>query len=212
MNGKHLKFIDPCRNEGVTWFTIKGTTIRVEVYSDSITLPEANSSHLKMDGWKMKTSFWDGLFAGVLWFVLGSLPSFCCFAHSCYWTSAEDAHILENLVFQMHPGQVNRGQTADSVWGAFQNFYSNLFLQSSKQARNSFRVGCKVLWLRLWQGSEDVFLPSLLLWFFVLLNIHSYFIHDHSRIAACAIASGIFRLHVYKVNEILMSSFGVKRA
>lgn len=35
---------------------------------------------LKMDGWKMKTSFWDGLFAGVLWFVLGSLPSFCCFA------------------------------------------------------------------------------------------------------------------------------------
>eukprot|EP00434_Breviolum_minutum_P001814 symbB.v1.2.001606.t2/scaffold89.1/size472826/10 len=26
-----------------------------------------------------------------------------------------DAHILENLVFQMHPGQVSRGQTADSV-------------------------------------------------------------------------------------------------
>ena len=28
------------------------------------TLPETNSSHLKMDGWNTIASFWDGLFSG----------------------------------------------------------------------------------------------------------------------------------------------------
>ena len=35
------------------------------------TLPETDSSHLKMDGWKTIVSFWDGLFSGVM-LVLGS--------------------------------------------------------------------------------------------------------------------------------------------
>ena len=34
------------------------------------TLPETNSSHLKMDGWKTIVSFWEGLFSGAM-LVLG---------------------------------------------------------------------------------------------------------------------------------------------
>ena len=30
----------------------------------TFTLPETNSSHLKMDGWSTIVSFWDGLFSG----------------------------------------------------------------------------------------------------------------------------------------------------
>ena len=30
------------------------------------TLPETNSSHLKMDGWSTSLSFWDGLFSGAI--------------------------------------------------------------------------------------------------------------------------------------------------
>ena len=30
----------------------------------SVTLPETNSSHLKMDGWNTIVSFWDGPFSG----------------------------------------------------------------------------------------------------------------------------------------------------
>ena len=37
------------------------------------TLPETNSSHLKVDGWKHEISFWDGLFSGANPFVLGSV-------------------------------------------------------------------------------------------------------------------------------------------
>ena len=32
----------------------------------NVTLPETNSSHLKMDGWKTILSFWDGLFSGAM--------------------------------------------------------------------------------------------------------------------------------------------------
>ena len=31
-----------------------------------ITLPQTNSSHLKMDGWNTILSFWDGLFSGAM--------------------------------------------------------------------------------------------------------------------------------------------------
>ena len=30
------------------------------------TLPETNSSHLKMDGWNTIVSYWDGLFSGAI--------------------------------------------------------------------------------------------------------------------------------------------------
>ena len=33
-------------------------------FSNIITLPETNSSHLKMDGWNTIVSFWDCLFSG----------------------------------------------------------------------------------------------------------------------------------------------------
>ena len=44
----------------------------------SSTLPETNSSHLKMDGWNTIVSFWDGLFSGAM-LVSGSVYSwlFC---------------------------------------------------------------------------------------------------------------------------------------
>ena len=32
----------------------------------SAPFPETNSSHLKMDGWNMIFSFWDGLFSGAM--------------------------------------------------------------------------------------------------------------------------------------------------
>ena len=34
------------------------------------TLPETNSSHLKMDGWNTILSFWDGLFSGAMFVPL----------------------------------------------------------------------------------------------------------------------------------------------
>ena len=37
-----------------------------------IILPETNSLHLNMDGWKTIVSFWDGLFSSVV-LVLGSV-------------------------------------------------------------------------------------------------------------------------------------------
>ena len=37
--------------------------VLVQIFSN-YTLPETNSSHLKMDGWKTILSFWDGLFSG----------------------------------------------------------------------------------------------------------------------------------------------------
>ena len=43
--------------------------------SSVITLPETNSSHLKMDGWNTIVSFWDGLFSGAM-LVLGSVIGF----------------------------------------------------------------------------------------------------------------------------------------
>ena len=39
------------------------------------TLPETNSSPLKMDGWKTRPSFWDGNFSGAM-LVSGSVDVF----------------------------------------------------------------------------------------------------------------------------------------
>ena len=43
--------------------------------SSVITLPETNSSHLKMDGWNTIVSFWDGLFSRAM-LVLGGVIGF----------------------------------------------------------------------------------------------------------------------------------------
>ena len=40
------------------------------------TLPETNSSHLKMDGWNTRPSFWDGLFSGAM-LVSGRVRANC---------------------------------------------------------------------------------------------------------------------------------------
>ena len=43
------------------WF-LRETPIKIDDLGT--TLPETNSSHLKMDGWNTILSFWDGLFSG----------------------------------------------------------------------------------------------------------------------------------------------------
>jgi len=44
----------------------------LDVSKNRGTLPETNSSHLKMDGWNTIVSFWDGLFSGAM-LVSGSV-------------------------------------------------------------------------------------------------------------------------------------------
>ena len=50
--------------------------------SKQITLPETNSSHLKMDGWKLKKSFWDALFSGGELLVSGRVIDVIVFLES----------------------------------------------------------------------------------------------------------------------------------
>ena len=59
----------------------------------SSTLPETNSSHLKMDGWNTIVSFWDGLFSGAM-LVSGSVYSWL-FCIAIVWNSihAKDEQI-----------------------------------------------------------------------------------------------------------------------
>ena len=63
----------------------KGILMHIEY-----TLPETNSSHLKMDGLNTIVSFWDGLFSGDM-LVSGMVYTFC------FLISPN----LENLVFYM---------------------------------------------------------------------------------------------------------------
>ena len=66
------------RRSQVGFFEIPlGSTKKYWTYitgEEADTLPEANSSHLKIDGCKTILSFWEGLLAGAMW-ILGSIAS-----------------------------------------------------------------------------------------------------------------------------------------
>ena len=60
---------------GVVCFFFNDKQTAPKKVSSVITLPETNSSHLKMDGWNTIVSFWDGLFSRAM-LVLGGVIGF----------------------------------------------------------------------------------------------------------------------------------------